>query len=192
MRGYICWSQIQITFICLPLFMHPLLSKMWNVSKELWLLLMHQSLAIYWLEICTFHFLKEKSCRCCQCCQCCLCCHYCHCCHCYLCIFRIPQSIFTSSLMTVVDYTQSWSNLFSLKRWRNVDCWLGEKTKEVKTLRNAKVLTSSLSFKEKMAEYEKSFYYLSFYSVVKWQWGSDRIRFRFCFFSADSLDLPPH
>ena len=93
-------------------------------------------------------FLKEKSCRCCQCCQCCLCCHCCHCCHCYLCIFRIPQSIFTSSLMTVVDYTQSWSNLFSLKRWRNVDCWLGEKTKEVKTLRNAKVLTSSLSFKE--------------------------------------------
>ena len=88
-------------------------------------------------------FLKEKSCRCCQCCQCCLCCHYCHCCHCYLCIFRIPQSIFTSSLMTVVDYTQSWSNLFSLKRWRNVDCWLGEKTKEVKTLRNAKVLTLS-------------------------------------------------
>ena len=41
----------------------------------------------------------------------------------------------------VGNYAKSWSNSFSLKRWRNFDGCFDEKTNKVKTLRNAKVLT---------------------------------------------------
>ena len=41
----------------------------------------------------------------------------------------------------VDNYAKSWSNSFSLKRWKNFDGCFDEKTNKVKTLRNAKVLT---------------------------------------------------